>query len=326
MRRRGFLSGFGGTAAAWLLITSATFAFAQSPNHIYRLGHLGNSLVSESDSRLTILPELAISGFVEGRNLTFEGRIGNPDAMPGLMRELLDTHPDAIIAVGPTAAVAAHAATQTVPIVVLTSNALELGLAQSFARPGGNITGVVILARELEVKRLSILHEAIPHGRRVAAFVPAAGDIFSETEMRAAAERMGIELLIFKVAKPADYPGAFAAIRSANVQALLIAATPEFYRDVTELSALALEARLPTICEWAEMARAGCLIGYGPNRPALRRRMASQIAAIFRGEAPGDVPIEQPTIFGMAINEKTAKALGFIFPDAVLFKADEVIE
>ena len=325
MRRREFLSGVV-SAAAWHLIPSATSALAQSQNRIYRLGHLGNSMVSEADSRLTIVPELAKAGFVEGRNLVFEGRIGNPDAMPGLMRELLATQPDAIVAIGPTAAVAAHAATHTIPIVVLTSNAVELGLAQSFARPGGNITGVVILARELEVKRLSILHEAMPDARRVAALVPVAGNIFSEIEMRAAAGRLGIELLIYKVAKPDDYSGAFAAMRSANVQALLIAATPEFYRDVTQISALALEAKLPTVCEWAEMARSGCLIGYGPDRPALRRRMASQIVTIFRGEAPGNVPIEQPAIFGMAINEKTAKSIGFSFPDAVLFKADEVIE
>ena len=127
--------------------------------------------------------------------------------------------------------------------------------------------------------------------------------------MRKAAAGLGVELLAFTVAAPADYPAAFAAMRAAGAQALVIGATPEFYRDGKQLAALALEARLPTVCEWAEMARTGCLIGYGPNRAALRKRMAAQIAQIFRGAAPGDIAIERPTVFEFAVNQKIAKSL-----------------
>ena len=144
--------------------------------------------------------------------------------------------------------------------------------------------------------------------------------------MQKAAAGLGVELLVFPAAAPSDYPAAFAAMRAQGAQALVIAATPHFQRDGSQLAGLALEARLPTVCEWAEMAHAGCLIGYGPSRIALRKRMADQIAKIFRGAAPGDLPIEQPTVFEFAVNQKVAKSLDVSIPSAVLTRADEVIE
>ncbi len=326
MKRREFLSGLGGAAAAWPLVTGTRPAFAQTPGRIYRLGHLSNSALSESATREITLPELAKLGFVEGRNLVFDGRVGEADALPGLMRELLATRPDAVIAVGPAAIAAAGAATRTVPIVSFGPNPIELGLAASYARPGGNITGVVILISELEGKRLSILHEAVPARRRVAALIPSAIKAISEPALRKAAAGLGIELLPFAVTTPADYPAAFAAMRAAGAEALVIGATPEFFRDAKQLAGLALEAGLPTVCEWAEMAQSGCLIGYGPSRAALRRRIADQIAQIFRGTAPGDIAIERPTVFEFAINQRTAKSLGLSIPLAVLAKADDVID
>ena len=115
-------------------------------------------------------------------------------------------------------------------------------------------------------------------------------------------------------------------MRAARAQALVISATSEFYRDAKQLAALALEARLPTVCEWAEMAQTGCLMGYGPNRVALRKRMASQIALIFGGIGPGELAIERPTVFEFAINQKVAKSLGLTIPRALLARADEVFE
>jgi putative tryptophan/tyrosine transport system substrate-binding protein len=111
-----------------------------------------------------------------------------------------------------------------------------------------------------------------------------------------------------------------------GAEALVIAGSPEFNRDIKQLASLALEAKLPTVCEWADNAREGCLIGYGPSRPELRRRMAHQIAAIFRGEAAGNIPIEQPTRFEFALNQKIATALGLSIPASVMLRADEVIE
>jgi putative ABC transport system substrate-binding protein len=211
-----------------------------------------------------------------------------------------------------------------VPIVAFGNNPIVLGLAASYARPGGNVTGVVILSDELEAKRLSILLEAVPDRRRVAALVPPVSGA-SEAVRKAAAE-LGVEVLVFPAAAPSDYAAAFAAMRAQGAQALIISAFPQFLRDGRQLADLALEARLPTVCEWADMAHAGCLIGYGPSGIELRRRIADQIAQIFRGVAPGDIPIERPTAFEFSVNMRIAKSLDLIVPSAVLTRADEVIE
>ena len=136
----------------------------------------------------------------------------------------------------------------------------------------------------------------------------------------------GAELFVFQADGPDDYPAAFAAMRSAGAEALAITATPYFYRDAPLLARLALEAGLPTVCEFAETAHSGCLLGYGPDRPELRRRMAHYVAKIFHGTAPGDLPIEQPTHYQFAVNLKTAKALGLTVPPSILARADEVVE
>lgn len=318
MLRRAFIGGLVGAAAVSLS------AGAQTPGRVYRLGHLANSADSEAFTRQITLPELARLGFVEGRNLVFDGRVGEMDALPGLMRELLAGKPDTVVAVGP-AIMAAGAATRTVPVVTFGFNPIELGLAANYARPGGNVTGVVILIAELEAKRLSILLEAAPDRRRVAALVPVRNGA-NEAALQKAAAGLGVELLVFSAAAPSEYASAFAGMRAAGAQALVIGATPQFQRDGKRLAALALEARLPTVCEWAEMAEAGCLIGYGPSRTALRKRMADQIARIFLGAAPGDIPIEQPTVFEFAVNQKIAKSLDLNLPSAMLTRADEVIE
>jgi putative tryptophan/tyrosine transport system substrate-binding protein len=320
MWRRKFIAGLAGMVAFSLA------ARAQTPNRIYRLGHLANSADSEAFTRQTTLPELARLGFVEGRNLVFDARVGEPDLLPALMRELLIGQPDAVVAIGP-ALRPAGAATRTVPLVAFGNDPTELGLAASYARPGGNVTGVVILIGELEAKRLSILLEAVPDRRRVAALVPTQSlGQGNEAALRKAATALGVELLVFPAAAPSEYPAAFAAMRAQGAQALIIGATPQFQRDGRQLAGLALEARLPTVCEWADMAHEGCLIGYGPNRVALRKRMADQIAQIFRGVAPRDIPIERPTAFEFSLNLRIAKSLDLIIPSAVLARADEVIE
>ena len=325
MKRRDFLSGLGATSATWLLSTRGAPARAQTPNRTYRLGHLSNTADSEAFTRQITLPELARLGFIEGRNLVFDGRVGQPDALPRLMGELLAAKPDAIIAVGPAIA-AAGKATRSVPIVTFGFDPIELGFAASYAKPGGNVTGVVILASELEVKRLSILLEAVPGRKRIAALVPTTGAGMNEAALQKAAEQLGVKLLVFTVATSGDYPAAFAAMQAQGVQGLLIGATPQFFADGRQLASLALQARLPTVCEWPDMARAGCLVGYGPSRTALRKRIAAQIVQIFRGVAPGDIPIEQPTVLELALNLGVAKSLGITLPDALLATAGEVVE
>jgi putative ABC transport system substrate-binding protein len=302
---------------------SATLAGEQ----VYRLGELEPSAESAEFTRSVMLPELAKLGFGESGNLTVDERVGDAAAMPGLVKQLLQAKTDAIFAVGPDALRAARAATSTVPIIIFGPNPISLGFATSLAHPGGNVTGVVIVGAEMNGKRLDLVHDAVPAARRVAALLDplAAPDIEREI-MRTVASKLGVELLAFNAAGPRDYPAAFSDIRAAGAQALVITGSPVFAHDAAQLAELAREAGIPTVCEWAAMARSGCLLGYGADRHELRRRAAHYIAQIFRGDAPGDLPIEQPTRFEFAINLKTAKALGLTIPPALLARADEVIE
>jgi len=320
MQRRTFIAGLAATMAIPLS------ARAQTPNRVYRLGHLANSAESEAFTRQVTLTELARLGFIEGRNLIFDSRVGEPDALPGLMRELLAAQPDAVVAIGPALS-PAGASTRTVPVVAFGSDPIGLGLAASYAQPGGNVTGVVILSSELDTKRLTILREAVPDRRRFAMLVPRQGSTKrDDVALQKMAAGLGVELLVFDVGTPSDYPAAFAAMQAQGAEALVIGANPQLQRDGKQLAGLALEAKLPTVCEWADMARDGCLIGYGPNRTELRKRMADQIAKIFRGATPRDIPIEQPTVFEFALNLKIAKSLDLTVPSTLLTRAEEVIE
>ena len=201
------------------------------------------------------------------------------------------------------------------------------GLANSLARPGGSATGVAMMAAELDGKRASLLHEFVPAARRIAILTgrpPRHAEGAAEAQ-RVAGE-LGLETDVFYADEPTDYAAAFAGMRTARSEALVIISAPDFFRDAALLSRLALEASLPTVCEWASMARDGCLIGYGPNFAALWRRPAEYVARILRGDKPGELPIEQPTLFEFAVNLKTAKALGLTVPESALQRADEVFE
>jgi len=309
-----------------VMIFGASVTSVPATEKIYRLGDLEPSATSAEITRSVILPELAMLGFREQVNLAVDERVGNAAAFPRLAQELVLSRPDAIIAFGGNAILAARNATSTIPIVTFGADPIQRGVAASLARPGGNVTGVVVLGVELDAKRLDLLHQTVPTARRMAALVSRSDILSSESAMRAVAANNRIELLVFKGDGPDDYPAAFAAMHAAGAQALAITATPYFYRDAALLARLASEAGLPTICEFAETAHSGCLLGYGPDRPELRRRMAHQVAQIFRGAAPGDLPIEQPTHYGFAINLKTANALGLTAPQSLLARADEVIE
>jgi putative ABC transport system substrate-binding protein len=201
------------------------------------------------------------------------------------------------------------------------------GVAESWARPGGNVTGVTLTAPELESKRLDLLREVVPAARRIAVLsmhreVTEPG----EAPMRAVAAKLGIQLVELYVGGPDEYRAAFAAMRSAGAEALVITPMPEFGEHAETLAALAVEAGLPTVCGFRRPAEQGCLIGYGPDFAELRRQAADDVARIFRGASPGELPIEEPTHFEFVVNLKTAKALGLTVPPSILARADEVIE
>ena len=292
----------------------------------YRLGDLEPTAASAEITRNTVVPELAKLGFQEGTNLVIDQRVGDDTAMPGLAQDLILSRPDAIIAFGTNAILAAHKASTTIPIVTFGPDPVTLGLAASVARPGGHVTGVADLPFELDAKRLDLLRQAVPMAQRVAALVSRSDHDASERAMREVAAGTGAELFVFEADGPDDYPAVFTAMRSVGAEALAMTATPYFYRDAPLLAGLALEAGLPTVCEFAETAHSGCLLGYGPDRPELRRRMAHYVAEIFHGAAPGDLPIEQPTHYQFAVNLKTAAALGLTITPSILARADEVIE
>jgi putative ABC transport system substrate-binding protein len=231
--------------------------------------------------------------------------------MPELAREAIATKPDVVIAVSTVAILAVKEASSTVPIVMsfIGEDPIAKGLAVSLARPGGSATGVAMMAAQLDGKRTGLLHEFVPAARRIAILTgrPPRHAEGAEEAQRVARE-LGLETDVFYADEPADYVAAFAGMRTARSEALVIISAPDFFRDAALLSRLALEAGLPTVCEWASMARDGCLIGYGPNFAALWRRPAEYVAQILRGAKPGELPIEQPTLFEFAINLKTAKA------------------
>jgi putative ABC transport system substrate-binding protein len=285
---------------------------------------LAPSAPSLQYTREVTLPELVKLGFEEGRNLVLDERAGVAADMPRLTAEILHANPDAILAIGGDAIRAATEATSTVPLVLFGAPPSGSGLAHR----SGNVTGVVILGAELDAKRLDLLREAVPAAKRIAALLLPTAPLRTATEaaLKTVATAAGLELLIFDAASPADYPAAFEAMRNADAQALVVMATARFNRDAEHIEGLAHAGGLATVCEWADMAKSGCLLGYGPIRTELRRRVAYQIAHLFRGAAPGDLPIELPTRYEFAVNLKTAQALGIVIPQFVLIRADEVIE
>jgi putative ABC transport system substrate-binding protein len=313
-----------------LVLAAALCGSAGAQDRVFRLGVLSPTGAGSGFTtiRTVTVPELATLGFIEGQNLVIDYRVagGLLDRLPALAQELVQGSPDVIITSGPFATRAARQATGTIPIVmVLGEDPVAAGLVASLARPGGNVTGFVLLGPELEGKRLELLHEAVPDRRRIAVLVEPGVTRASHEAMEPVARSLGLELLLMPV-HDANYAAAFEAIRPLSPGALVVPTTTQFLRDVATITALATEHRLPTVCQWAEMAHAGCLIGYGSSLADLRRRSAHYVARILRGTPPGDLPVERASVFDLTINLKTSKALGIEIPAALLTRADEVIE
>ena len=204
---------------------------------------------------------------------------------------------------------------------------VRVGVAESWAHPGGNVTGVCLIAPELEVKRLSLLHEALPAVHRIAVLsyhrnIVEAGLL----PLRKAAAEAGLELVEIWVESPNEYAAAFDAMRGTGVEALMLVPTPEINRDTKQLGELAAKAGLPTIGGYRESAQRGLLIGYGPSLRELGQQAAGYVERIFNGAQAGELPFQGPTRLDFAINMRTAKALGLTIPPSLLVGADEVID
>jgi putative ABC transport system substrate-binding protein len=316
------------TTACLAIVLSMGGAQSQTSGRVYRLGVLALNPQSVERVRALTVPELAKRGFTEGRNLVVEARVGDVGQLPGLVQDLLAFSPDTILAINSTAVAAIQARTRTLPIIMFGGDPVAQGFAASLARPEGNITGITIASRELDTKRLDLLHETIPGVRRIAVLVhpTSPGLEARKQEMRMAAESVGVALSFVEGPEPQGYGLAVAAARANGAQALAINADSRFNRDAALLTRTALENGLPTVCEWGEMANEGCLIGYGPINADLYRRTAYYVERIFQGALPGETPIEGPSHLRLVVNARTARALGIKVPEMLLLQADEVIE
>lgn len=315
-------------AIALILVLAPSEASAQAPERTYRLGILSPNPSTIDRVRSELLPHLAKQGFAEGRNLLIDFRWGDAALLPRIASELVAAAPDAIFASSNLSVDAALGATKMLPVIMFGQDPVGAGYADSLARPGRQVTGVAILTADLDVKRLELLRDVVPAARRAAILIhrTAHDHALRESTINAMAMRAGMTVDYHYVSHRDDYALAFAAMRAAGAQVLVVSANTHFVRDVGIIGALAQEARLPTVCEWKEMAAAGCLFGYGPNLGELLRLSANYIARVFKGAIPGELPIEQPANFELGVNMKLARLLDVAVPPNLLLRADEVIE
>jgi putative ABC transport system substrate-binding protein len=318
-------------AATALGLLAAPFATdAQQPRKLYRIGYLETGVVRPLPWG-AFRERLRELGYIEGQTVAFEVRWGDGqlDRLPKLAAELVRLKVDVIVTAGSPAARAAKNATTSIPIVMATGgDPVGLGLVASLARPGGNVTGLTTLSRELSGKRLEMLREALPRVTRMAILWHRTSDIdaLTKRETEAAAQTLGIPLKAHGVDGPDDFDRVLNAIVADRAGAVLVATSPMFFGHRRLLAELALKHRLPTIFAFREYAEAGGLIAYGPSYTELFQRAAAYVDNILRGAKPADLPVEQPTTFELSINLKTAKALGLTLPPAVLTRAGEIIQ
>jgi putative tryptophan/tyrosine transport system substrate-binding protein len=269
-------------------------------------------------------------GYVEGRNITIESRFaaGKLDQLRDRVAELVRLKVDVIVADGTSAARAAQNATSMVPIVMAVSGAaVEIGLVTSLARPGGNITGLSILAADLAGKQLELLKDTIHRISRVAVFLnpdnPWHEPMLKEIE--AASRSLGLQLQPLKVRGPDDFESAFSAMIRGRVDAFLVLGDTALDSYHAPIADLAAKNRLPSISLLKGYVEAGGLLTYGPSVPDMFRRAASYVDRILKGTKPADLPVEQPIKFELIVNLRTAKKIGLTIPSEVLMRADRVI-
>jgi putative tryptophan/tyrosine transport system substrate-binding protein len=323
MRRRAVLAGM---AAALTPLASR----AQQPS-MPVVGYL-TGLPTKSVMVDAFFQGLAAGGFVEGKNVAIEyrGAEGHPDRLPALAADLVRRRVDVIAAAAPTtAALAAKAATSTIPIVFVNADdAVKLGLVASLNHPGGNVTGQSIIAGYLAAKQLDLLHQLLPHAAAFGMLVnPSAprGE-FELSEAHAWEKSSGVRLVVEEASVESELAPAFARFVAAHVDGLLQINDGLFASRYDRLVPLAAEARLPTMYSDRPSVAAGGLMSYGADVASVYRRAGGYVARILKGEKPADLPVEQPTTFDLVINAKTAAALGLTIPLLLTLTADEVIE
>jgi putative ABC transport system substrate-binding protein len=324
--RREFITLLGGAAATWPLV-----ARAQQAGKVSRIGFLWDSPAVFPEAMEAFRQQLRDLGYVEGRTIVIEYRWaqGQPERMRQLAEELVQLKVDVIIAPSSIYTAAAKRATSTIPIVFFShADPLGSGHVASLVQPGGNITGLSLMMTETNVKLLELLKDALPALTRVAVVwdpaTPSHGPGLRAVET--AAPAVGLQVQALAVGSATEYEGAFAAMTRASADAVLFLSTPLYTAGARRIAELALTHKLPSMYAPREHVEVGGLLSYGPDRSDLWRRGAIYVDKILKGAKPTDLPVEQPTKFDLAVNLKTAKALGLTIPESFLLRADKVIE
>jgi putative ABC transport system substrate-binding protein len=328
MRRREFIIAIAGSAvAAWPLASHAQQATMPVVGFI-------NAATQQDYKRqlAAFLKGLAESNYVEGRNVSIEYRWaeGQIDRLPALMADLVRRRVAVIAATSTPAAIAAKAATATIPIVFETgADPVQLGLVSNLSRPGGNLTGITQTSVETTPKRLQVLHELLPAARVMALLVNPADASLSEAyiaEAQAAARVLGVELQLVKASSESEFDGAFAKAKELRTEGLVISGGALFSGSGERLAALTLRHAMPTAFASREFTAAGDLLAYGSAATDAYRLAGVYAGRILNGDKPADLPVQQATRVEMYINLKSAKALGINVPNTLIGRADEVFE
>ena len=327
MRRRDFITLLGGAPAALPLAARAQ----QQQAAMSVVGWLGSETREAEDSRVVPFREgLKEGGYSEGQNVTIEYRFadGHYDRLPALAADLVHRPVHAIALTGQPAALAAKAATTTIPIVFqIADDPVQLGLVASLSRPGGNMTGLTSLNVELVPKQLELLHELVPTATVMALVVNPASPARAESNTRqahVAAHRLGLKLHVLHAGSEQDFDAALANAIQLRAGALVIGTDRLFFSRSGQLGAMAARHTIPAICPYRDFARAGGLMSYGTNNANQFRQVGIYTSRILKGEKPADLPVQQA--LDLVINLRTAKALGLTVPLITQMTADEVIE
>jgi putative ABC transport system substrate-binding protein len=319
---------------AVVLLALGVTAQAQQPKKVHRIGYLSTvDPASESTRSEPIRQALHELGYIEGQNIAFEYRYadGNLDRQPELAVELVRLKVDIIVVGGDNPIRAAKNATKTIPIVMMgsASDPVEAGFVESLARPGGNITGITNLARELGGKRLELLKEAVPKLARVAVlFDPAIRPAVREVKevLPVAARALRLTLQPWEIRAVDDFEWVFTALNKERPDGLYVTANPLTRGNRKRVADFAIKSRLPSMYSNKQAVEAGGLMYYGADLADSYRRVAYYVDRILKVAKPADLPVEQPTKFEFVINLKTAKQIGVTIPQSLLYRADKVIK